>query len=90
MVSSAGYQIAEMCSNNPILKQKFASERIKVAMLVGESHRDLIRKFTELGVSVSFSSPGGRTSDNPANQKIEKWLSQGYIDTQELEEVSRE
>lgn len=86
MVSNAGYQIAEACQNDPELIQKLGVEKVKVLMLVGESHRDLVRKFDAVGVSVSFDTPN-ETPQNPTNEKIPKWLSQGFIDRNELKEV---
>ncbi len=88
MLSNAGYQIAEACQNNPDLLQKLGREKVKILMLVGESHRDLVRKFEAIGVSVSSDSPTG-TSENPINQKIAKWLSRGFIDKEELREASK-
>jgi len=88
MLTNAGYQIAEACHNNPDLLKKLGREKIKTLMLVGESHRDLVRKFEAVGVSISSDSPT-ETSDNPVNQKISKWLAQGFIDKEELKEASK-
>lgn len=86
MVSNAGYQIAEACKSDPKLIQKLGGGKVKVLMLVGQSHQDLVRKFEASGVSVSFGMPGEATK-NPINEKIPKWLSQGFIDKKELKEV---
>jgi hypothetical protein len=89
MVAGAGYQIGEFCQNNQDIQRKFVDGNIKVLMVVGASHKDLIRKFKTTAVSVEASSPVDPNKvENPLNKKLPEWIAQGFIDNLELKRLS--
>jgi hypothetical protein len=83
MVANTGYQVAIACQNNPDLMEKLAQGNLKVLMVVGESHRDIVRKFQTAEVTATPESP------LPASEQsiyMQKFLSQGYATTADLRE----
>lgn len=86
MVAQAGLKLAEFCENKPDLLQKLREGALQAVMVVGDTHRDLIRKFQTTGIrtEASFASP---PTTNAANRQIPQWISQGYIDADELRAV---
>lgn len=88
MVCNTGFQVGEILQNNPDLLAKVGVEKLKVLMVVGKSHKDLIRKFGKSGVQARASSPEGSPT-SPANEKISEWLAQGFIDNAELKSLNQ-
>lgn len=86
MVAGAGNQIGDLCTNDPAIQRKFLESKLKVLMVVGKSHKDLIRKFKTTTVKVTASSPAGESA--PIDQKMSEWVAQGFIDNAELKSLS--
>lgn len=90
MVAGAGNQIAEFCQKDLDIQRKFMEGNVKVLMVVGASHKDLIRKFKTTAANVKMSSPvDPNKAENPLNKKMPDWIAQGFIDNAELKRLSR-
>jgi hypothetical protein len=88
MVCNTGFQVGEILQNNPDLLAKVGVEKLKVLMVVGKAHKDLIRKFGKSGVQAKASSPDGYALSS-STEKISEWLAQGFIDNTELKRLNQ-
>ncbi len=88
IVANTGYQIAEACTEDPVLQKKLIDKTLKVLQIIGADHKDLVRKYSKVGVTPSFSSPDYKYTPNPLSQAIPAWQAQGFIDVPELLRLS--
>jgi len=86
MVAGAGNQVTGLITSDQAVQRKFLDSKLKVLMVVGKSHKDLIRKFKTTTVKVSSSSPAGESA--PIDEKWSEWVAQGFIDNAELKRLS--
>lgn len=85
MTAATGHEIGELCQKNSELLEKLKAGNLKVLMLVGASHGDLVRKFKTAGVEVKFTAPTRTEEESKsANGQMPKWIAQGFIDKEEL------